>query len=118
MIKSKYRGGDIMSLFKKKKPEDKLSFKIKMAERMTHNRLRYATEREDGVETVIGKGGGFNVRDGELIVTTEEGVILRCNIADMSVSELLSMEGVIITAPDLEHGGKTRTIIAYYVYYR
>ena len=28
------------------------------------------------------------------------------------------VDGVMITAPDLEHGGRVRTIIIYYVYYR
>ena len=36
----------------------------------------------------------------------------------MDASELLSKDGVIITAPDLEHGGAVRTVIVYYVYYR
>ena len=36
----------------------------------------------------------------------------------MTVSELMSLEGVIITAPDIEHERKVRTIICYYVYYR
>ena len=28
------------------------------------------------------------------------------------------VDGVVITAPDLEHEGRERTIIVYYVYYR
>jgi hypothetical protein len=36
----------------------------------------------------------------------------------MQASELLSKEGAIITAPDLEKGGEMRTIIVYYVYFR
>ena len=36
----------------------------------------------------------------------------------MQAWELLSKDGVVITAPDLEHGGRERTIIVYYVYYR
>ena len=108
----------VMSLFKRKRPEEKLSFKINMANRMVEKRLKYATERDGDVDVVIGKNGGFNVRDGQLIITADQRVIFRCNIAEMDASELLSLEGVIITAPDLEHGGKIRKIIAYYVYYR
>ena len=107
-----------MSLFKRKKPEEKLSFKLEMAEKMIRNRLRYATERDGDTDSVIGKNGGFNVRDGQLIVSADNRVIFRCNIEEMSVSELMSLEGVIITAPDSESGGKVRTIICYYVYYR
>ena len=43
---------------------------------------------------------------------------MRCKIADMEAAELLSKDGVVITAPDLENGGKVRTVIVYYVYYR
>ena len=107
-----------MSLFKRKKTEEKLSFKLEMAEKMIRNRLRYATERDGDTDSVIGKNGGFNVRDGQLIVSADNRVIFRCNIEEMSVSELMSLEGVIITAPDIESGGKVRTIICYYVYYR
>lgn len=107
-----------MSIFKRKKPEERLSFKLEMAEKMVRNRLRYATERDGETDSVIGKNGGFNVRNGQLIVSADSGVIFRCNIEEMSVSELMSLEGVIITAPDIEHGGKVRTIICYYVYYR
>ena len=107
-----------MSLFKRKKPEEKLSFKIKMAEKMVRNRLRYATERDGDTDSVIGKNGGFNIRNGQLIVSADNRVIFRCNIEEMTVSELMSLEGVIITAPDIEQGGKVRTIICYYIYYR
>ena len=107
-----------MSLFKRKTPEEKLSFQLAMAEKMIRNRLRYATERDGDTDSVIGKNGGFNVRDGQLIVSADNRVIFRCNIEEMSVSELMSLEGVIITAPDIESGGKVRTIICYYVYYR
>ena len=103
-----------MSLFKRKKPEEKLSFKIKMAEKMVRNRLRYATERDGDTDSVIGKNGGFNIRNGQLIVSADNRVIFRCNIEEMTVSELMSLEGVIITAPDIEQGGKIRTIICYY----
>ena len=36
----------------------------------------------------------------------------------MQASELLSKEGAILTAPDLENGGAVRTIVVYYVYFR
>ena len=107
-----------MSLFKRKKPEEKLSFKINMAEKMVRNRLRYATERDGDTDSVIGKNGGFNIRNGQLIVSADNHVIFRCNIEEMTVSELMSLEGVIITAPDIDHERKVRTIICYYVYYR
>ena len=67
-----------MSLFKRKKPEEKLSFKIKMAEKMVRNRLRYATERDGDTDSVIGKNGGdremYCVGDTRLLAKNRYGI--------------------------------------------
>lgn len=107
-----------MSLFKKKKPEETLGFKIQMAKKIAFHRLRYITEREGDTDIIIGRDGGFNIRGDEFIISADNRVVFRCRIAEMQASELMSLEGAIITAPDLESGGKIRTVIAYYVYYR
>ena len=60
----------------------------------------------------------MNQRDGELLVYASANVIFRCRVDEMEAWELLSKDGVVLTAPDLEHGGAVRTIIVYYVYYR
>ena len=107
-----------MGLFKKKKPEDGLGFKVQMAKKNASHRLRYLTEREGETDIVIGRDGGFNIRDGEFLISADNRVAFRCRISEMQASELMSLEGAIITAPDLESGGRVRTVIAYYVYYR
>ena len=107
-----------MSLFKKKKPEETLGFKIQMAKKIAFHRLRYITEREGDTDIIIGRDGGFNIRGDEFIISADNRVVFRCRIAELQASELMSVEGAIITAPDLESGGKLRTVIAYYVYYR
>ena len=84
----------------------------------SHHRLRYLTEREGETDIIIGRDGGFNIRGDEFIISADNRVVFRCRIPEMQASELMSLEGVIITAPDLESGGKVRTVIAYYVYYR
>ena len=101
----------LFNMFKKKKPEDSLSFRMEMAKKIAFHRLRYVTEREGETEIVIGLDGGFNV-------SADNHVIFRCEIKDMQASELLSKEGAILTAPDLENGGVVRTIVVYYVYFR
>ncbi len=104
--------------FKKKKLEDSLAFKEQMAKKIAYHRLRYITEREGETDLIIGRDGGFNIRDGEFIISADNHVVFRCRISEMQASELLSLEGAIITAPDLEHDGMMRTVIAYYVYFR
>lgn len=104
-------------LTKSKNPESK-RYRMDMAKRICGHHVKYVTERKDDVEEVIGRSGGLNIRDDELLVFASADVLMRCKIADMQVAELLSHDGVVITAPDLEHGGAVRTIIVYYVYYR
>ena len=104
-------------LTKSKNPESK-RYRMDMAKRICGHHVKYVTERKDEVEEVIGRSGGLNIRDDELLVFASADVLMRCKIADMQAAELLSHDGVVITAPDLEHGGAVRTIIVYYVYYR
>lgn len=104
-------------LTKSKNPESK-RYRMDMAKRICGHHVKYVTERKNDVEEVIGRSGGLNIRDDELLVFASADVLMRCKIADMQAAELLSHDGVVITAPDLEHGGTVRTIIVYYVYYR
>ena len=104
-------------LTKSKNPDSK-RFKWDMARQICGHHVKYVTEEINGTHEVIGRSGGLNMRDDELLVYASSDVLLRCKIVDMQASELLSKDGVVITAPDLEHGGKERTIIVYYVYYR
>ena len=105
------------SLTASKNPES-FRYRLEMAKRICGHHVKYVTERIDNVDEVIGRSGGLNIRDDELLVYASARVLMRCKIADMQASELLSKDGVVITAPDLENGGRMRTIIVYYVYYR
>ena len=109
-----------MGLFDRflEKNTDSIVYKRKMAKLMSDKMIKYVTERKDGVEEVIGKGGSISIRDDEILVFSSADVLLRCKIADMEASELLSKDGVVLSAKDLESGGQTRTVIIYYVYYR
>ena len=107
-----------MGLFaKKKKPEDTPDFRKKKAEQIKDKRIRYITERQDESDSVIGKNGGFIVKDGVLSVYSEEKTLFSCTVTELSMSELLSLEGIILEGNDIVSGGKKRKIIAYYVYY-
>ena len=89
-----------------------------MARQICGHHVKYVTERIDDVEEVIGKNGALNIRGDELLVFASSDVLMRCKIEEMQAWELLSKDGVVITAPDLEHGGVERTIMVFYVYYR
>lgn len=104
-------------LFKRDDPNSK-RFKWDMARRMCGHHVKYVTEKRNGVDEVIGRSGGLNIKDDELLVFASGDVLMRCKVEEMQAWELLSKDGVVITAPDLEHGGEERTVIVYYVYYR
>ncbi len=111
--------GKVFKFWTKSKNPDSKRFRRDMAERICGHHIKYVTERgENDVEEVIGKNGGLNIRDDELIVFASSDIIMRCKIDDMQAWELLSNDGVVITAHDLEHGEIERTIIVHYVYYR
>ena len=108
----------MFKLFSRKKDPNSRAYRWEMARQMADHHIRYVTEKIDGVDEVIGRNGGLNIRNDEMIVFASSDVIFRCKIDQMQAWELLSKDGVVITAPDLEHGGRERTIIVFYVYYR
>ncbi|MBQ3900175.1 MAG: hypothetical protein II736_00485 [Clostridia bacterium] len=104
--------------FTRSKNPDSKRFKRDMARHLDGRSLKCVTEKIDGVEEIVGRGGAIAVRDDELIVLGGQDVVLRTKILSMNAWELMSLEGVVITAPDEEHGGVERTIVAYYSYWR
>ena len=106
------------TLFSGRKREDSAAFRIEMAQKIAGKHIKYVTERVDGVDYVIGKEGSLCLRDGELIVFASADILFRADVTELQASELMSNDGVILTAPDLEHDGRVRTVIAYYLYYR
>ena len=87
-----------------------------MANRICGLRIKYVTERINDVETVRGRAGGMNIRDGVFIVHASNNIVFRANVDEMSAGELLSHDGVVLTAPDLETG-RERTIVVHFTDY-
>ncbi|MBQ2308934.1 MAG: hypothetical protein IKA68_00300 [Clostridia bacterium] len=108
-----------MGLFGRKKldPNSK-KFRWEMARSVEGQHIKYVTEKKDNVDEVIGRNGGLNIRNDEFIVYASAKVLFRCKVDDLQIWELLSKDGVVLTGPDIESGGRERTVVAYYVYYR
>lgn len=102
---------------KSKNPNSK-RYKRDLANYLDGRHLKCVTERIEGIEEVIGKSGAIIKKEDELIVYSSQEVLIRTKIDDLYAWELLSLEGVVITAIDIEHGGAERTVTAYYSYYR
>ena len=54
------------------------------------------------------------VRDGELIVISSDKIVFRCPVDQLRASELMSLEGVILTCPDPARPEGEYTVVAYY----
>lgn len=105
-----------MLFFKKRKRSEYPSGR-EMAAKLDGKHIKYVTERKDDEDIVIGRDGALIVKGDEFLVFSSADVVFRCKIEQLKASELLSLEGVIINAPDIEHGDIERNIIAYYTYY-
>lgn len=88
-------------------------------QRIDKKLLRYVTERdpETYVEAVIGRDSRLNVYDDVITVWSDGKEIFRGLLEGADIGELMSLEGVSISAVDALTG-KRRSIVAYYKYYR
>lgn len=80
--------------------------------------IKYVTERVDENDNVVGRGGSISVRNDQLILFSSDKILLRADVSTLDASYLLSGDGVVLTAPNLEEAGRERRYVAYFVYYR
>lgn len=102
-----------------RKNDDTPAARLAFAKRINNRPVRYVTERMNGVEEVIGRSGHINILPNgeELAVTCGIDEIFRAKIAELTMGELMSRDGVVLNGFDLSCG-RTREIVAFYVYYR
>ncbi len=93
-------------------------YKRDLAKYLDGRSLKCVTERINGIEEVVGKSGAIIKKDDELLIYSSQDVLMRVKIDDLHAWELMSLDGVVITAHDIEHGGEERTVIAFYSYWR
>lgn len=109
-----------MGLFKRElnpKKSNTPAYRERMAEMLSGKAVRYITQRRDGNDDIVGKGGALIKKDGEFIVYSSDKTVMRTKVRDMDAWILMSNDGVVITAPNLEKGGEVETITAHFVYY-
>ena len=93
------------------------AYKLMMAEKFNNLIVESVTERIDNEEILIGKSGSISIKDKVLIVCCEGKVVFHGNAEEITVSELMSRNGVIISGYDDERG-EERTVVAHFSYYR
>ncbi len=94
------------------------AYKRKRAESLHGQIIKYVTERDETGDTVIGRGGSLSLRGDEFLVFSSGETLLRANIYELEAADLLSGDGVVLTAPNRETDGAVRSIIVHFVYYR
>ena len=91
--------------------------KIKRANALHGQVIRYVGEMIDGVENIVGRGGNASVRNGELLIFSSNDVIYRTPVSEVEISDLLSGDGVVLRGPDSVSGSPFRSITIYFVDY-
>ena len=104
--------------FSKSKNINSKRYRRDLAEYLNGRALKCVTERINGIEEVIGKSGAIIKKDDELLVYSSQDVLFRTKVDFLYAWELMSLDGVVITAPDIEHDGCERTVICFYSYWR
>ena len=101
-----------------KKDPNSIQARKKRALELHGQAIKYVTERVDDNDNVVGRGGSLSVRNDELLLFSSDKILLRADVAQLDASYLLSGDGVVLSAPNKEEGGRERRYVAYFVYYR
>ncbi len=108
----------LFSGFGRKKGQSGAAERRRRAMELHGQAIKYVTERIDDNDNVVGRGGSISVRNGQLLLFSSDKILLRAEISTLDASYLLSGDGVVLTAPNLEENGRERRYVAYFVYYR
>jgi hypothetical protein len=105
-------------MFFKRRKQEKKENEIRL--RKLHEReVRYVSQRDEitYVERVMGKYGFINIIDDVFSINCDDKIIFSHPIEGLMGSELMSLDGIILSYVD-ENTKKTVEVIAYYKYYR
>lgn len=111
-----------MSIFKRifriGKNPDSFAYKLDRAKELHGQAVKFVTERRDGNEDIIGRGGSLAIHEDTFIVDSSGDRIFVCYIKDLEANWLMSGNGAVITGPNLLEDGKMRTMTVHFVYHR
>ncbi len=111
-----------MSLFKRifgiGKNPDSFEYKLNRARELHGQAVKYVTERIDGNEEIIGRGGSLAIHEDKFIIDSSGERLLVTEIKNLEVSWLMSGNGAVIKAPNLLENGRLRVVTVHFVYYR
>jgi uncharacterized protein (UPF0305 family) len=106
--------------FRRRKQEKQEKKENEIRLRKLHEReVRYVSQRDEVtyVERVMGKYGFINIIDDVFSINCDGKIIFSHPIEGLMGSELMSLDGIILSYFD-ENAKKIVEVIAYYKYYR
>ena len=105
-------------IFRIGKSPDSFAYKLDRAKELHGQAVKFVTERRDGNEDIIGRGGSLAIHEDTFIVDSSGDRIFVCYIKDLEANWLMSGNGAVITGPNLLENGKMRTMTVHFVYHR
>ena len=101
--------------FSKKKKEQQREAEAQkiLLERIRSRKVLYVAARDEHGETILCREAVINiVDDKEIVIHSENRIVLHMNIADVKLGELMSLGGATITGKDVN--GNEISVVAYY----
>ncbi len=102
-------------LFSKKKKEEQreLEEQKRLLERIRDRKVLYVANRDEHGETILCREAVLNIVDEkEIVIHSENREVMRMNIADVKLGELMSLGGATIFGESSD--GRTVSLVAYY----
>ncbi len=100
------------------KNPDSFAYKLERAKELHGQAVKFVTERVDGNENIIGRGGSLAIHEDRFIVDSSGDRIFVCYIKELEANWLMSGNGAVISGPNLLEDGKHRTMTVHFVYHR
>ena len=99
--------------FKKKNNKD--SMPMDLLVKFDKCPIKYVTERDSETlrEKNLGENGAVNVMNGEFVIVCGGINVMRCDVNEVRVAELMNLSGMTVKGFDLDEK-REKSVIAYY----
>ena len=97
----------------KKNQKDTMPLKAKIA--LDKRPLKYVTMRDSETykEIRLGENGAINIMDGDFVLVCLGKDVMRCDVNEVRVAELMNLSGITVKGID-KTTGKEMSVIAYF----
>ena len=98
---------------KSKRPKDTMS--VKDMTRLDKRPLKYVTMRDPETykEVRLGENGAVNIMDGDFVLVCLGRDVMRCDLTEVRVGELMNLSGITVKGID-KGTGKEMSVIAHF----